>query len=192
MQCFLDYLMVIIIFVLFILGSWFSNKAKSSRLRIPGKTFLITAKETIKWLILYWVEMLGLFIMLPFSILFVLMGDLRGLFFTISLRSRMWENDFPYLCKWVLLFFYLQLSVGIPGVIYQYFGTQYLFEAIVGTGGIIAFIALQLPKMLPPYYEVTFLNSEDLTVKKHPYRIESATGRNLLLIFRVTNLGLSP
>ena len=135
-------------------------------------------------------EFVTFIILLPLAPLVILVGPVRQLIFTISLRSKRWQKDYPGMFKTLLFFFYMQIAIGVPGIIYEYLGSEHLLNAIVAAGFFLAFVALQLPRMLPPYFVAVFMPAEDGSYREDTtFSIQVKPSIPTLLYFRITNLG---
>jgi len=135
---------------------------------------------------------IGSFVGFSISILLapivILIGPVRELIFTISLKNKIWEKDFPNQMKGVLLIFYFQIAIGVPGIAVTYLGIEHLFDGIVTAGLLIVFFAFQYPRMLPSYFCALF-TTVTMDNKKFSKSVEAAT--EIDLFFCITNLGLT-
>lgn len=152
---------------------------------------LIRAKDFCLWLLLTWVEYVAFFFLYVCSILFVLVGPLRQLVFTISLTSKMWSKDHTTFFSTLLFMFYLQIAIGIPGITYQYFGKDRLIDGIVVAAVILTFMAFQFQKMTPPYFVPTFVDSQGMPLGHKHFTLKAKASAPICLFLRITNLGIT-
>jgi len=135
-------------------------------------------------------EFVGFVILLPLAPLVILMGPIRQLIFTISLRSKLWQKDYLGMFKILLFLFYVQIAIGVPVIVYERLGSQHLLNTIVVAGFFLAFVALQLPRMLPPYFVAIFMPTENGSYRDDvAFSVTAKPATLTLLYFRITNLG---
>ena len=138
--------------------------------------------------LLHAISFLGFVISLLLAPIVILIGPVRELMFTISLLNAIWEKDFLDMIKGSFFFFYLQIAIGVPGIAVTYLGIEHLFDGIVAAGLIIVFVALQLPRMLPPYFGAVFATLDEYDKK---YHVSVKSSDEATLHFHITNLGLT-
>ena len=141
-------------------------------------------KRSLGRALLHIISFMGFGISIALAPIIILFWPVRGLMFTISLKNDIWEKVFPVMVKGALFFFYMQIAVGLPAAAVSYLGIEHLFDGIVTAGIIIVFVALQLPRMLPPYFGVHFVPS-----KRHSILVKPGVETDLHL--SITNLGLT-
>lgn len=149
------------------------------------------ARRFYVWVWSVWAEYLAYFLLVVLSPLYVLLGPLRQLVFTISLKNNVWAKDHPSFYGYLMFVFYLQVAIGIPAAAYLYLGTDRLFEGIVVAIAIVTFIALQFQKMTPPYFVPTFVDPDNQFCSDGPFKSRVDPAVPIGLAIRITNLGIS-
>jgi hypothetical protein len=191
-----NFFVVIVSFTL-LLNAWIFGQEGHSILHLRPRTknfvveILIRSKRLYGLVWLTWLEYLGYFLLYILSPLYVLMGPLRQLVFTISLKSKMWAKDHPSFFSGLIFMFYLQVAVGIPVIVLQYLGKDRLFEGIIGAVAVITFVAFQFQKMTPPYFVPTFVNSHNESFASGTFKTEANPAAPIWLRICITNLGIS-
>lgn len=129
----------------------------------------------------------GVILIFPLAPIMVLIGSVRELIFTISIRTGLWKNKYDTIVKGAVFFFYLQIAIGVPWLAIHLLGMDHLFDGIVAAGLIIAFLAFQYPRMLPPSFDVTFTTPPK---RDKTYSKSVEAGTDTMIFLYVTNLGL--
>ena len=192
----LNFFVVIVNFIL-LLNAWIFGREGYSILHLRPRTtnivveILIRSKRFYGWVWLTWVEYLGYFLLYVLSPFYVLIGPLRQIVFTISLKSKVWAKDHPSFFSGLIFMFYLQVAVGIPAIVYQYLGKDRLVEGIIGAVAIITFVAFQFQKMTPPYFVPTFVNSHNTSFANGTFKTRAKPAAFTWLCICITNLGIS-
>ena len=156
------------------------------------KVVCLNIKRFCEWLFLSWIEILGVAILLPFSVIFILLGPLRQQLFVASLKSKIWRKDYKTFFTLLIFFFYLQVVITVPGSAYQYFGKDRIIDGVVVAVALLAFIAFQFQRMTPPYFEATFLPSEGKSYQDKPqFLVKARVSQRILVFVHITNLGLT-
>jgi hypothetical protein len=191
-----NFAIVIISFTL-LLNAWVFSQEGHSILHLRGRTknivleILIWSKRFYVSVWLTWLEYLGYFLLYILSFLYVLVGPLRQLVFTISLKTEVWAKDHPSFFSGLISMFYLQVAVGIPAIVYFFLGQDRLFEGIIGAVAVVTFVAFQFQKMTPPYFIPIFADSYNASSASGTFRAKAKPTAPTWLCIRITNLGIS-
>lgn len=185
-----NFVLVTLTFIL-LLNAWIFNQEGRSIRHLRPRTMKFVLKRFYGWVWLIWVQWLGYFLLLVLSPLYVIMGQLRQLVFTISLKKEMWAKDHPSFFSLLIFFFYLQVAIGIPALVYQFLGKDKLFEGIIGAFVIITFFAFQFQRMTPPYFVPTFVAPNNTSFANGTFRTKVKTATPTWLYICITNLGTS-
>jgi len=122
------------------------------------------------------------FILAPFVVIF---GWFRKYLFFMYLRGNF--PSFDAVMRGVVLFFYLELIVGISLIATRLLGNEHLFDGILVAGMLVAFFAFQYPRMTPPVFCVIFTDKmmDNMSLSKIVKK-----GNNELIFFAIINLSL--
>jgi hypothetical protein len=191
-----DFFWFIVSFIL-LFNAWIFAQEGHSVLHLRPRTkndvieILIRLKRFYGWVWLTWAEYLGYFLLYVLSPLYVVIGPLRQIVFTISQTKQMWAKDHPSFFGYLIFVFYIQVAVAIPLVVYQYLGKDRLFEGIIGAIAVITFVALQFQKMTPPYFIPTFVDSNNTSSANGTFKTKATSATPTWLYICITNLGIS-
>lgn len=174
-----------------LLNAWIFTQEGHSIWHLRPRTTKIVLKRFYGWVWLNWAQLLGYALLIVLSPLYFLMGPLRQLVFTISLKQKMWTRDHPSFFSILIVFFYFQVAIGIPLLVFRFFGTDKLFEGIIGAFVIITFFALQFQKMTPPYFIPTFVDLHNTSLTNGTFRTKVKPATPTWLYICITNLGVS-
>lgn len=117
----------------------------------------------------------------------VLINQPRHLLYSISVRTWLWKRRYTTIIKGAILFFYLELAIGLPYLAVRLLGINHLFDGIVTAGLLLVFFAIHYPKILPPALHVTYTTEAG----EHPayYHETVEPESDTMLFFFIRNLG---